>query len=258
MPRVVNVVKKSHLLLLACLLVGLTACGPSDAERKLRAENSELKAQLETQREDLELSQTQLSNLLDRMSQVELERDQARQQLHTETISNSDLNAKKDEAQTQVAGLQEQLALLQAQLGETQERETRLNASINDSLSELDATRRELETLRGELMGQGVDQSQQDVLISTLQTERDEALAQLADLETRFTTELEQVAAEFNIVTAALEDREGALENVQAALQESQRELEALQQQNDSLREQLDQSVQAGEDETTPDAPGGN
>lgn len=164
---------------------------PSDSA--LSKENGALAAQVERLGAELDV-QTELAGSLQRqLDSVVDEEDKL-----------AILSAQRNEAQAQVAALQDQLAGLQTELQATRARELQLNESMNTTLNEFEAVSQELETLKGQLVSSSVDESQRESLIEELQVKQEQVSSQLDVLNAEYLTLQEEnktLRAQLNAVS---------------------------------------------------------
>ena len=194
---------KVHIMILLGLSVGLLSCDVQ-SESALSQENTALSDQLEALNADLKVQENVNTELQATLEEVVTERDTVLEAVaEIEAVS-----AQRDEAQAQVANLQDQLALLQTELQETKDRETQLGKSMNATLNEFDAVRQELEGLKGQVMGSSVDES----LIETLQLEHKAANSQLDVLNAEYLA----LQEENKLLRDQLEDSESDTDEVAA------------------------------------------
>ena len=164
-------------------LMGLALLGCEvQSDAALSKENVALSEQLEQVTKEVKEQSGLNTQLQQTLEEVTVERDTALE------IANgaASLSAQRDEAQAQVAALQDQLAGLQSELQATKARELQLSESMNTTLNEFEVVTQELETLKGQLVSSSVDESQRESLIEELQVEQEQVSSQLDVLSAEY------------------------------------------------------------------------
>ena len=164
-------------------LMGLALLGCEvQSDAALSKENVALSEQLEQVTKEVNEQSGLNTQLQQTLEEVTVERDTALE------IANgaASLSAQRDEAQAQVAALQDQLAGLQSELQATKARELQLSESMNTTLNEFEVVTQELETLKGQLVSSSVDESQRESLIEELQVEQEQVSSQLDVLSAEY------------------------------------------------------------------------